>query len=296
MNAPSGDLRGRVPVRIANKRLQLRTHRSKESSAAMSARAPWPLKDHALQSPIERDSDLSRAEFLQRIGKFLTWLDQQDIAYRLLGSLATASYTDPEMKAVNFARTATFHRSQRVPDIDILVMRDDVSSVYQEGRRMLHDSTPSIRVELVYPIYSVDFRPTSPESFLVHNDLHIAVRSELFRPITRQIGGIDVITVDPRTLFHTFTLCGGILRHKDWPKALAMGRYMRDNRISQFKESDYEEFHTFMKLRHQRFPSYAHSRRFADSTLSLLPTVCANFFLYWHKELIVSRSPKGTVS
>lgn len=74
--------------------------------------------DYNRENPL---AERSKGLFLEKLDTVQSWLSDNGIAYRILGSLAVSAYLDPSLKKMDFNRMGGFSSDQKVPDIDLLV-------------------------------------------------------------------------------------------------------------------------------------------------------------------------------
>ena len=157
---------------------------------------------------------------------FQETLDKSDINYRIVGSIAMDSYCNNNKR-----------NSSQNADLDLLVSRPDYIKL--KSPSLINQLTSGGRVKYDSSISKyIDFRPNEDYSFLVFRDMRMSVRSELFEPRANLLTNQEIKTIPAITLFHTFSVCGGILRPKDWEKILQLGRYVRNNPDVKFSEKD----------------------------------------------------------
>ncbi len=183
---------------------------------------------------IDRSSDLRL---------FQHTLYRYNIDYRIVGSTAIDSYGN------NINKDYT----DRVIDLDLLVSRSDYLKLKSPSLRKQLNSDNKIRYDPSVSKY-IDFRPNDDYSFLVFRKIRMPVKSELFEPRENMVAGQGIRTIPAITLFHTFSVCGGILRPKDWVKILQIGRYVQNNPDKKFSEEDFTNFHKFLDIRSEQYP------------------------------------------
>ena len=209
--------------------------------------------------------------FLERVNDAQDWLERQGIEYRFVGSLATSAYLDAGTKSLDLNRQDAYTRDQRVPDLDLLVPKDALSVVKAYGEELMRDEDCPVNVDLYIASCYIDFQPDAEDSFLTHKKLRVPVNNKLFAPTEQTVLGQPIITVDARTLFHTYVTAGGMLRDKDMPKIMGLARTIRDSEISQHAESEYSPFHDFIAARQEAYPLFLATKRGWEFTLSHLP-------------------------
>ncbi len=173
---------------------------------------------------------------------FQETLKSHEIDYRVMGSMAIDSYCNNNNR-----------NSGQNADLDLLVTRPDYIKLkspslinqLNSGGRVKYDSSIS---------KYIDFRPNEDYSFLVFREMRLPVRSKLFEPRVNLLANQEIKTIPAITLFHTFSVCGGILRPKDWEKILQLARYVRNNPGEKLSEEDFADFHKFLDIRSERYP------------------------------------------
>jgi hypothetical protein len=215
----------------------------------------------------------NRTLFQRTLQKTQEWLVERNIPYRILGGLAVHSYLEePGTSSINFNRTYAASLIQRVPDIDLLVPKARIEEVKLYRKAVARDEELPVLIELLTPSVYIDFRPDQEQSFLTHRALRVPVPTALFAPVERTILTTPLTTVDPLTLFHTFVVCGGLLRHKDWKNILPLGRHIRDRRETAFAEADFQGFHDFIARRREAYPMFIKAKQAGQEIADRLPT------------------------
>lgn len=208
---------------------------------------------------------LIQKRFVQKLTQTQEWLRSENIEYRVIGSVATSAFLDIKgTSSLNFTRRGARGFYQRMPDIDMIVPMKDYPKVKLYRDSLEKDLDFPIGVEILPSICHFDFRPTENISYITHRNLFIPFSTELFGSFNIEFLGESLVTVDPRTLFHTYVTLGGMLRPKDWPKAMQLARLIRSQHISRFNEVDMEPFHTFLSERSRLYPSYQRYRIVAN--------------------------------
>ncbi len=211
-----------------------------------------------------------RSDFIERYELATAVLDSE-LDYRIVGSLATAAYIDPDAENLDFNRYGAVTDSQRVPDIDILVPRDQLQAA-RACRELIGKEGISIKLGLAAASSTIDYRPDQDESFLTHRSITTPVASKLFAPVTKELVGANVVTVDPNTLLHTYVTFGGTLRPKDIAPSSQLASLIREDvTVSEYKEAEYASFHDFIKQRSARYPIEMKMRNIAERTLASMP-------------------------
>jgi hypothetical protein len=232
----------------------------------------------------------NKSEFLQKLNQVQSVLDEEKIPNRLLGGIAVASYLNTNLSRTDFDRKNIFTKDQRIPDIDLLVPRLQIQKAQNICGPIMNDSQFPVRVEFASGIEHMDFRPQEEYSYLFHKSLSVEIPTILFKPVTRNVAGIDITTVDPLTLFHTFGVWGGILREKDWKQLVPLRRAIENDLPTDFSEEDFDGFHKFLKQRHEEYPMYAFTRRVGTEIGKLLPDSVENVLRICNKISIENKS------
>jgi hypothetical protein len=204
---------------------------------------------------------------------FQKTLGLYDIDYRIVGSMAIDSY-----------KTDMGNNKARTTDLDLLVTRSDYLKMKSPMLRNQLNFDKYIRYDSSISKY-IDFRPNENYSFLVFRELRMPVKSELFEPRENMINDQAVKTIPAITLFHTFSVCGGILRPKDWGKILQLGRYVRNNPDEKFSEEDFTNFHKFLDIRSKSYPSDIWLLKRLQVLLSYSPTFSQDIALRIRKRI-----------
>jgi hypothetical protein len=77
--------------------------------------------------------------------------------------------------------------------------------------------------------------------------------------------GVEITTIDPRVLLHTFGTIGGIIRRKDVPKITALAAALESGAaVSRFSEADCAAFARYTEERDLRYPRYRAFLRLVD--------------------------------
>lgn len=213
-----------------------------------------------------------RLKFLGRLNEAQEWLRQHNIPFRIIGSLALHTYTGLPINYVRKNRVGY----QRVPDVDLIVPRANLSEVEAYRKTLLNQDFP-VDLSLPSAQIHIDFRPGEEYSYLTHKNLKLPMKTDLWQPVTRYIDTTPIVTIPPRTLFHTFVVCGGILRDKDWGEIMALGRYIRSE-VNEFTqtETDYATVHEFIRRRRKQYPWDSRMMWLAETQVPKLPS-----FLYF---------------
>ncbi len=183
---------------------------------------------------INRPSDLS---LFQEI------LDNNGVNYRVMGSMAIDSY----------CKNSGDINSRKNTDMDLLITRPDYLKLKAPSLRDQLNFGDRVGYDSSISKY-IDFRPDEDYSYLVFRETRMPVKSELFEERQNLVAGQEIKTIPAITLFHTFSVCGGIIRPKDWDKILHLGRYVRNNPDERFSEEDFVGFHKFLDIRSEYYP------------------------------------------
>jgi hypothetical protein len=221
-----------------------------------------------------------RQRFLSQVSAAERWLTREGIPHAALGSLACWAYAGPD-SAPEFGRAYAFSAVQRCPDIDVLVPRTAVAVVTRYSRSARRDPFP-VAVDVSGAACFIDWRPDAETSYLTHRRLRFAVPSGLFAPQPAHLPGIEITTIDPRVLLHTFGAIGGIIRHKDGPKIAVLTRALEaGTAVSRFSEDDCAVFARYTGERDRRYPAYRAFVRLVDDMLDAVPPAVASGIRYF---------------
>lgn len=193
---------------------------------------------------------------------FQKMLNEHGINYRFMGSVAIESYCQIGSK-----------NSKQNTDLDLLVSRQDYLKLKSPTLNNQLNANGKVRYDSSISKY-IDFRPNEEFSFLIFRETRMPVKSVLFEPRQNLLFGQKIETVPAITLFHTFSVCGGVLRPKDWGKILHLGKYVRNNPDNKFSENDFVDFHKFLDIRSQL---YSHDI-WLLGRLQILLSYSPNFF------------------
>jgi hypothetical protein len=128
----------------------------------------------------------------------------------------------------------------------------------------------------------IDLRPRSEHSYLTHRRLRFPVPSDLFAPQPAWLEGVEIATIDPRVLLHTYGTIGGIVRRKDVPKVTALAGALESGAaVSRFSEDDCAVFARYAEERDSRYPHYRAFVRLVDEMLEALPPAASSGVRYW---------------
>lgn len=206
---------------------------------------------------VEPTIDVIQKRFVQKLKEVQEWLQSESIEYRVLGSVATSAFLDAKgTSSLDFSRRGAYGAYQCMPDVDMVVPMNDYPRVKAYRDRLERDINFPIGIGILPSVCHFDFRPKEKTSYITHRDLFVPFPTELFTPVSVEFLGEPLVTVDPRMLFHTYVTMGGILRDKDWPKAMNLARFIRDRDVSRFTEADMKPFHMFLAERSRLYPGY----------------------------------------
>ena len=126
------------------------------------------------------------------------------------------------------------------------------------------------------------YQSGSEQSYLTHRRLRFPVPSDLFAPQPAWLEGVEITTIDPRVLLHTFGTIGGIVRRKDVPKITALAGALESGAaVSRFSEDDCAVFARYAEERDSRYPRYRAFVRLVDEMLEALPPAASSGVRYW---------------
>lgn len=200
----------------------------------------------------DASSEYQKAAFLDQLADVQDTFHEKGIDYRIVGSLASHAFLGANgvegVPPLDFNRKGAATPDQRVPDIDLIVPRDDLPGAREIRKKLLESSFP-IKLGLANPTTEIDFLPEEEASFLTHKDIALPVSSELFRSETVPLHGVDLQTIPLDTLVHTFGTFGGKIREKDMPIISAL---IRANPNPPHPET--AVFHQYQKERRKKSP------------------------------------------
>ena len=212
--------------------------------------------------------------FLDALTRMDGWMDSEGIDYRVIGSLAVSAYVD-EGRSLDFDRDGAADRTQRIPDVDLLVPRDRLNLVKEYAASARNAELP-IKLDTVAAEVYIDFRPGNEKSYLTHRQLMFPVPTTLFQPSGARLLGREIETIDPRTLLHTFGTIGGVVRPKDVPKMIKLAEAIGGGRaVSRHSEQDCEVFDRFMVARKRQSPMFIAAKTSWEGVLDVLPPKAA---------------------
>jgi hypothetical protein len=180
-----------------------------------------------------------------------------------------------------FGRPEAFSAVQRCPDIDVLVPRAALNAVREYARAARNGPFP-VAIDVSGAACFIDLRPDCEQSYLTHRRLRFPVPSDLFAPQPARLAGIEITTIDPRVLLHTFGTIGGIVRRKDEPKVRALADALESGvAVSRFTADDCAVFARYAEERDSRYPRYRYFVRLVDEMLEVLPPAASSGVRYW---------------
>lgn len=148
--------------------------------------------------------------FIEALDATREWLAERGIEHRVIGSVATSSYIDPEGQSrLNFDRPGGRTQAEGLPDLDLIIPRESLDEV-----RAYRGSTDKIKLGLAFPTRFVDFRPAEETSYLMYRGRRLPFKSEVFRPVEKDFLDTPIVTLSPEALLHTHLMMGPI-RKKD---------------------------------------------------------------------------------
>jgi hypothetical protein len=226
------------------------------------------------------DRTQMQERFLRELGAAELWLRGEDIPHALVGSLACWAHAGHGVAPV-FGRPEAFSAHQRCPDIDVLVPRAALDAVREYARAARTGPFP-VAIDASGAACFIDLRPGSEQSYLTHRRLRFPVPSDLFAPQPTWLAGVEITTIDPRVLLHTFGTIGGIIRRKDAPKITALAGALKSGAaVSRFSEDDCAVFAHYAQERDSRYPHYRAFVRLVDEILEALPPAASSGVRYW---------------
>lgn len=194
-----------------------------------------------------------REAFLGQLNAAQERLRERGVDFRVIGSVASHAYLqelggDNALPPLDYDRPGAATLDQRVPDIDMIVPRQDLS-VARELRTQLGESDFPVKLGFAASTTEIDFRPGETHSYLTHKDIRVLVDNELLDVRTPTLDGVAVQTLPLDTLTHTYGVFGGKVRRKDMP-------VMKELIRAKTGPSDprTEAFHQYHRERRRRSP------------------------------------------
>jgi hypothetical protein len=222
-------------------------------------------------------SELLKQDFSDRLGELQQDLDNLGVDFRIVGSLGTAAYLDPEGESINFDRPCAITADQKLPDVDIVVPRHQIETTRSYREQLINrQGSAAIKIGLAASSSTVDFRPGEETSYLTCKSVRVPFSTELFEPRNLRLMDGKVRTVDANTLFHTYQTFGGMLRPKDVPRALGLARLVRDNPDDYHTEPELAAFHSFISERRIHHPVSSGLERTMNGILTRLHPAVKN--------------------
>lgn len=216
-----------------------------------------------------RKSSVVPAVFLSKLDQAQRLLSQRGIPFRLLGSVATYSYVQGlTERELSFSRSTLLPRHQQIPDLDFLVPQEYLQLAEEVRTEMLSDHHYPVNLELLSGLCHFDWRPAEEQSYIVHRDLRIACPTTVFDARSTQLEGSEVVTVDVRTLLHTYMTMGATLRSKDREFVRQLARLQPGTSCS----TDLRPFHRFILDRQRKYRFYVFTRVIGEKLRCNLPT------------------------
>lgn len=220
--------------------------------------------------------DKKSLEQSDNLRSFQNKLNLSEISYRIVGSTAVNSYIN------NLTDGNNSHTNL---DIDLLVTRFDYRRLKSPLIREIFNNEDGINYDLSISKY-IDFKPNDEFSFLIFRDIKFPIRSELFELRQNLFNKQQINTISAITLFHTFSVCGGVLRPKDWKNILLLGRYLQSYPDNKFSERDFIDFHRFLDIRKEYYPNDVWFLGKLQILLSYSPTPLQNIAWKIRKRII----------
>lgn len=208
------------------------------------------------------------ATFLRKMEQVQECFSNEGIPFRLLGSVATYSYVQgTTRRELNFSRSTLLPRHQQIPDLDFLVPRHHLEHANEVRVRMLADRIYPINVELLSGICHFDWRPGEECSYVFHRNLRASCATSLFEAQTTSLDGVNITTVGPRTLLHTYVTMGVTLREKDREFVRRLACLESGGCGEAFRP-----FHDFIRTREEEHKFYVATRVVGEKLRRTLPT------------------------
>lgn len=181
-------------------------HAARSSGLPRRFEAP-PARVRAVRARGASDRAQVQERFLRELAAAELWLRGEGIPHVLVGSLACWAHAGHGVAPV-FGLPEAFGAAQRCPDIDVLVPRAALDAVREYARAARNGPFP-VAIDASGAACFIDLRPGSDQSYLTHRRLRFPVPSDLFAPQPAWLEGIEITTIDPRVLLHTFGTIGG---------------------------------------------------------------------------------------
>jgi len=217
-------------------------------------------------------------QFYETLGAVQGELESSGVDFRVLGSVAAHAWLRDgpygAATALDFDRPGAHTPDQRVPDIDLLLPREAVKRGQELRTEYLRRELP-VKLGVAIGVNVFDFRPDQPTSYLTHKQMANGFATSTFAARTVQLGGVNVRTLDPNALHHTFVTTGGLLRAKDWPLAKGLAELAAGERAQH--DEKFGVFHHFIQERDQRYPAERRSSAVREVAKRHLPPKAYNF-------------------
>ncbi len=219
------------------------------------------------------------AYFLDTLGSMQEELIHNGVDYRIIGSVAAHAWLDdtevsPAITPLNFNRHGAHTPDQAVPDIDLLLPRSDIT-FGQELRKKYQAGSHAVKLGLAVGVQTIDFCPNQSASRLTHGDIVQEFDSSTFAPHVATLKGVDVKTLSPDALLHTYVTAGGLLRKRDIPAVRGLSRLSYADTVQHTKE--FGMFHDFIARRASEHPSVKAVGRTVEVAKNILPPRLYNF-------------------
>lgn len=200
-------------------------------------------------------------------------LDARDIDFRVVGSLASHALirsAGGEPSPLRFQRPYAIEASQALPDIDIIVPRENYGDLKQM-REELAEAEISVSLGLAASRTEIDFRPGEDASYLTHGETQFRVSNEVMQPQYLPVGTTWVRTLSLDTHLHTYGTFGGLIRRKDLATVKAL-----DSFSGKIPHSDLQPFHDFSKHRKANITPTERRVRLANHLAERSPALLGN--------------------
>lgn len=205
-----------------------------------------------------------KAVFLDRLATVDQEMERHSIPYRVIGSVGMAAHGIMPLK---FERDSPDPLEQ-VPDIDLVVPRQDLKGARAIRENILRSSFP-VKVGLAIPTLQIDMRPSENYAYLTNGHLSIPINEHVFDAQRRVYEGVAFDTVSVDALRHIY---GQMTppRDKDIGKRQAF-----DDKLGadlHMPSDPYVSFHEYQKLMKQRKSLERHVVDTASYAIGKLPS------------------------
>jgi len=199
------------------------------------------------------DIQKEKRTFNQALAFLQKRLNQANIDYRIIGSIATYSYAKDYIKQ--------YSQEPLLPhDIDILCVdkknnKKKLEKIEQIGEQ--NEQKYNIKTDHCFE-EKILFH--NGQVFLHYEDLKLKIPNaeKIFQPIlidqNQSIVNCSFITVPPETLFHIYNVRGRGFRKTDVRKVYGLARLIKEKPTPGLNESDYQVFHQFFKKIMRNYP------------------------------------------